>query len=136
MITAVDTNVISAIWANEPNASSAESLLTESYARGQLVLCPVVYSELLCHPAMEPSGTEKLLADSDVRIDFDLDQTIWREAGIRFRSYLKRRPLHAGPRRFMADFLIAAHALRSADRLVSFNAPEFRRDFPELTVLP
>jgi predicted nucleic acid-binding protein len=136
VITAVDTNVISAIWANEPNASSAESLLTDCYARGPLVLCPIAYSELLCHPAIEPSGAEKLLADADVRIDCDFDQTIWREAGIRFRSYLKRRRHDALPRRFMADFLIGAHALRSADRLISFNAADFRRDFPELAVLP
>ena len=136
MITAVDTNVISAIWANEPNASSAESLLTESYARGPLVLCPVVYSELLCHPAVEAADAERLLADADVRIDFDLDQVVWREAGIRFRNYLERRSRDAAPRRFMADFLIGAHALRSADRFISFNGADFKRDFPELTVLP
>ncbi len=136
MITAVDTNVISAIWAGEPNASSAEMLLRDAYAAGPLVLCPVVYSELLCHPAMPPSRVEQLLAEADVRIDFDLDQTIWREAGIRFGAYLKRRPRGAVSRRFMADFLIGAHALQSADRLISFNAADFKRDFPELAVLP
>lgn len=99
MITAVNTNVIFAMWANEPNASHAESLLTECYARGPLVLCPVVYSELLCHPVIHPSGVEQLLTDADVRIDFDLDQTLWREAGICFRSYLKRRPHDAASRR-------------------------------------
>jgi hypothetical protein len=136
VITAVDTNVISAIWADEPNAASAESLLRDAWALGPLVLCPIVYSELLCHPAIQPSGAEQLLADADMRIDFDVDQTVWREAGIRFRSYLKRRLHDAGHRRFMADFLVGAHALRSADRLISFNAADFKRDFPELTVLP
>lgn len=136
MITAVDTNVISAIWADEPSAPSAETLLRDAYAGGPVVVCPVVYSELLCHPVMQPPIVEQLLADADVRIDFDLDQTIWREAGVRFRSYLKRRFRDAGPRRFMADFLVGAHALRSADRLISFNAADFKCDFPELTVLP
>ncbi|HWE00195.1 MAG TPA: hypothetical protein VG345_14185, partial [Bryobacteraceae bacterium] len=114
-----------------------ESLLQDAWTRGPLVLCPIVYSELLCHPVIQPSGAEQLLADADVRIDFDLDQTIWREAGARFRSYLEqRRPHEAARRRFMADFLIGAHALRSADQLISFNAADFRRDFPELSVLP
>jgi predicted nucleic acid-binding protein len=36
----------------------------------------------------------------------------------------------------MADFLVGAHALRSADQLISFNAADFKRDFPELSVLP
>jgi predicted nucleic acid-binding protein len=125
VITAVDTDVIAAVWADEPNASSAETLLPGAYAAGQVGICPVVYSELLCHPVMQPSSVELLLADADVRIDFDLDQTVWREAGIRFRSYVKRRPRGAAHRRFMADFLIGAHALPSADRLVSvtFRSP-------------
>jgi predicted nucleic acid-binding protein len=136
VITAVDTNVISAIWADEPNAASAESLLLEAWARGPLVLCPVVYSELLCHPVIPPSGVEQLLTDANVRIDFDLDQTVWREAGLRFRSYLKRRPRDSAHRRFMADFLVGAHALHSADQLISFNAADFKHDFPDLAISP
>jgi predicted nucleic acid-binding protein len=39
-------------------------------------------------------------------------------------------------RRLLADFVIGAHALLRADRLVTFNGADFRSDFPELKIFP
>jgi predicted nucleic acid-binding protein len=47
---------------------------------------------------------------------------IWHEAGL--------------PRRLLTDFVIGVHALRRADRLITFDAGGYRRDFPELQIAP
>jgi len=134
----IDTNVISAIWTNEPRAAKPESLLMDAYESGPIILCPIIYSELLCHPAIQPATVEELLRGAGVQIDFDLDRAIWRDAGIRHRVYAERRKRSrlTTQRRPVADFLVGAHALARADRLISFNSADFRRDFPELEILP
>ena len=39
------------------------------------------------------------------------------------------------PKRLLADFVIGAHALYSADRLLTLDEGRYRRDFPELKLL-
>ncbi len=38
----------------------------------------------------------------------------------------------SAPRRLLADFMIGAHALLSADRLMTFDTKVYGQDFPEL----
>lgn len=53
-------------------------------------------------------------------------------AGATFRAYRRR----GGTReRIMADFLIGAHALGHADRLLTRDASFFERNFPALTLI-
>ena len=138
MKSAVDTNMISAIWTAQPNHVEAKTLLGESLKRGRLVISGIVYAELLAHPLMTSRGLDAFLEATGVELEHNLNKTVWQEAGIRFRNYAerRRRARQEWPRRLMADFVIGAHALLLADRLITFNGADFRRDFPELLIAP
>jgi predicted nucleic acid-binding protein len=106
--------------------------------RGAVVICGIVYAELLAHPIMDPETTEAFLREANIEVDSAMDRTIWREAGLLYRAHSERRRRAKADahRRRMADFVIGAHALLRADRLITFNGSDFRRDFPELRIAP
>ena len=62
---------------------------------------------------------------------------MWTEAGNRFARYAARRRKTTGqsPRRLLADFLIGAHALVQAERLLTLDPKVYQQDFPELQLL-
>jgi hypothetical protein len=134
----IDTNVISAIWTAQPEQHEAKLLLTEAHERGALVVCGIVYAELLAHPLVKTAVTESFLEATGIELDCSMDKAVWREAGIRYRAYSerRRRAKAAGHRKHVADFVIGAHALLRADRLITFNGSDFRSDFPELRIAP
>ncbi len=138
MRSSIDTNVISAIWTAQSNHLEAKTLLTGARDRGALVICGIVYAELLAHPFVEPATTETFLRKSAIEVDCSMDQAVWREAGVRYRAHAeRRRRAKAGThRRRVADFVIGAHALLRADCLITFNGSDFRHDFPELLLAP
>lgn len=139
MKSALDTNVIVYLTGGEPSAArAAREILKEARLGGALVICGAVYSELLAHPKMTPAVLAQFLKDTDIQPEFDTDQRIWHEAGLRYARYaVRRRKAKAGPtRRLLADFLIGAHALLEANRLITFDGADFRRDFPELQIAP
>jgi len=80
MRTAVDTNVISALWSAEPKASQVATQLNQARARGELVVCAPVYAELLAYPSATQTFVESFLNDMDFAIAFLLSERIWREA--------------------------------------------------------
>ena len=49
--TALDTNVLSALWSGEPSAQGIESALFKARSEGGLVICAPVYCEFLAHPS-------------------------------------------------------------------------------------
>jgi predicted nucleic acid-binding protein len=135
---AIDTNIISTIWSAQSGHMEAKSLLSEALDRGALVICGVVYAELLAHPTVTPEITEAFLREAKNEVDCEMNKAVWHDAGIRYRSHSVRRRqskalLH---RRRIADFIIGAHALLRADRLITFNGSDFRSDFPELRIAP
>ena len=138
MISAVDTSILSAVLSDQPGTQVADSLLTEARDRGGVVICGIVYSELFAHPLMTGEIIEDFLQRTGLEVDYRLDKTVWKEAGIRFKKYAerRRRARQEWPRRLLADFVIGAHSLLHADRLITFNGADFRRDFPELLIAP
>ena len=54
-----------------------------------------------------------------------------------FVAYVqRRRQSRAGsPKRLLVDFIVAAHALHRADRLMTLDANRYRQDFPKLRLL-
>ena len=134
MRTAIDTNVLSALWSGEPSAQGIAQRLGAAKSEGGLVISPVVYAELLAHP----KATEAFLADfletTRIAIDFSLSKAVWLEAGRRFARYAHRRraSTNEGPKRLLADFVIGAHALTEADRLMTLDPLRYEKDFPEL----
>lgn len=133
---AIDTNVISALWSAPRQDNDAQVLLTAARIAGPLVICGPVYAELMAFPGTKPGFIDQFLASTGISLDLDLNIAIWRSAGESFARYSRRRVRTQGgiPRRLPADFMIGAHALARADRLLTFNGDDYRASFPNLTV--
>ncbi len=136
MRTAIDTNVISALWTGEPSAEKIAAILARSSRAGGLTIAAPVYAELLAYPGATPAYLDHFCDTTRATVDFRLDEAIWREAGLRFAKHAaRRRSSRAGPpRRLLADFIIGAHALLRADRLLTLDVPLYARDFPDLKI--
>jgi predicted nucleic acid-binding protein len=135
--TAIDTNILSALWSGEPSAGGIARQLSEAKNDGALLMAPVVYAELLAYPGSTESFVQSFLANTGVTAEFDLEETAWKEAGRRFAQYAgrRRRSGHGNPKRLLADFLIGAHALVQADRLMTLDPTRYKQDFPELKLV-
>jgi predicted nucleic acid-binding protein len=135
---ALDTNAIVYLIGDEPGAALlAETVLAEARRAGALVICGAVYAELFAHPRLTPALLTQFLSDTGIEPEFDTSRQIWHEAGIRYSRYAARRRKAGAdsPRRLLADFIIGSHALLRADRLITFNASDYKRDFPELKII-
>jgi|SRR5665213_499841 len=134
MRTAVDTNILSALWSGEPLASRVSEVLDQAASDGGLVVCAAVYAELLAHPKAKLDFVDDFFASTGISIDFDLGEPVWREASARSAKYATRRRASRGGRakRLLADFIVGAHALLRADRLLTLDQSRYSRDFPDL----
>ncbi len=134
MRTAIDTNVISTLWARQPACETAERMLLRARQQGGLVICGAVYAELLGYREVQAEFVDAFLARGGIEVDAELGRDVWRDAGTRFARYCARRKKSMGgePRRLLADFIIGSHAWLRADRLLTFNEDDYRPDYPEL----
>jgi len=135
--TAIDTNILSALWSNEAAAIDVAQQLGDARSFGALLISPVVYAELLAYPKATESFVNGFLADTGITVDFEIAEIVWVDAGRRFAHYADqhRKAGHGAPRRLLADFLIGAHALLQADRLMSLDAARYQQYFPELKLV-
>lgn len=138
MLTAVDTNVISALWSREPAAAGMKELLLSARQEGGLVVCAPVYAELLAYPGATRGFVDTFLKDTDMDVHVDLSLAVWTRAGEAFSAYAERRRKdRAGhPKRLLVDFVVGAHALLTADRLLTLDANRYRTAYPELELVP
>lgn len=130
MITAVDTNVLLDIFgADAAFGSRSAAALRGCIAEGQVIACEVVWAET---STSFPNATAAKDALAKLRIDFSpLSVTGSLTTGQAWRAYR----LAGGTRkRVIADFLIGAHALESADRLLTRDRGLYRRYFQELVI--
>jgi|ERR1700722_4595971 predicted nucleic acid-binding protein len=137
MTTAIDTNVIVALWNRDPVISmAAEKALEASFRRGSLAVSGPVFSELIAAPGRNEAFVTSFLEENGILIDWNLEEAIWRSAGRAFQSYALRRHRQSGrrPRRILADFLIGAHAHARGYRLLSLDEHLYRAAFPTLRV--
>ena len=137
MITAIDTNVIIALWNRDEALSSAtQAALDAALAQGSLVICGPVFAELLAAPLRTEAFLNSFFADTGISIEWELTEEIWRAAGRSFQKYAARRRKHgdSGPRRILADFLIGAHASERGYRLLTLDERLYRAAFPRITI--
>jgi predicted nucleic acid-binding protein len=137
MTTAIDTNVIVALWGKDDTLNSAaESGLNTALRRGGLVISAPVFAELMACPGRSEAFLDSFLRDTGIRVDWELDEAVWRRAGSAFQNYAARRRKHRGPepRRILADFLIGAHALERRYWLLTLDDRLYRLAFPGLRV--
>ena len=137
MRTAIDSNVISAIWTGESSVPRLLVQLEEARREGALLISPFVFAELHAYPSMSEALVRKFIEATGVTVDLKLEETVWTEAGLRFARYAARRRQSFGvdPRRLLADFLVGAHALVQAERLMTLDPKVYRQDFPELRLV-
>ena len=137
MITAIDTNVIIALWQRETNVSvAAQRSLERAYLAGGLVLSAPVFAELLAAPGRTEAFVSHFLDDTGIAVDWDLDEPVWRAAGKAFQAYAERRRKQrdTGTRRILADFLIGAHCQVRGYRLLTLDERLFRAAYPQLRI--
>jgi predicted nucleic acid-binding protein len=137
MRTALDTNILSPIWSAAPSAAAIAVELSRVRAEGALVISPPVFIELSAVPGLNVQTVRKALAETSIAIDFDLDENVWMLAAESFAAYAIRRRRSGGgsPKRLLPDFVIAAHALLQADRLMTRDASRYVLDFPNLRLV-
>jgi len=138
MRTAVDTNVISALWSGEPASRGMAALLGRAQNEGGLVISAPVYVELLAYPKATRGLVEEFLERTRVVTDFLLDEAVWQEAGAAYAGYAerRRRAKADAPKRLLVDFIIGAHTVLKADRLLTLDAVRYKAAFPKLITLP
>jgi len=101
------------------------------------VVSAPVFVELAAMPTVNVQRVEELLAEMHIAVDFDLGEDAWRLAATSFAAYAMRRRRSGGgsPKRLLADFGIAAHALLHADQLMTLDAKRYGQDFPKLRIV-
>jgi predicted nucleic acid-binding protein len=131
MRTAVDTSVLLDVVLDDPRfAERSETALRQAAAEGALSIGECVLAEI--RPALGAGEIEEFLADWQLQFVPSTRQSCLL-AGEMFAKCLGRRP---GTRtRVLADFLIGAHASKTADRLLARDRGYYRDYFVELTVI-
>ena len=138
MITAIDTNIITALW-NEDDALNlrAKGALATVFGGGKLVISGVVYAELMAAPDRTEAFLDQFCEETRIGVEWELAEGVWRAAGRAFQSYAARRrkQKETGPRRLLADFLIGAHALVNGYALLTLDEGMYRTAFPRLRIV-
>ena len=131
MITSVDTNVLLDVFASgAPDHSQSQEWLIGAYDKGAILVCDVVYAELV--PAFgDRSSLDRALGEINATVS-PIDTAVAYEAGLRWARY---RQAGGSRERIIADFLIGAHAIAKADSFLTRDRGFYATYFPELQEL-
>ena len=81
---------------------------------------------------------QRFLSATHIVTDFLLDEAVWHEAGAAFAAYAQRRRKSKDgfSKRLLVDFIVGAHAILKADRLLTLDPARYRTAFPKLVTAP
>jgi len=131
LITAVDTSVLLDVFtADRAHLDRSRDALRQSIARGRIVSCEIVWAEVA---AFFPDSAAARDALDTVGLDFEaMSVESALAAGTAWSEY---RRSGGSRKRVIADFLIGAHAIGSADRLLTRDRGFYRSYFSGLEIL-
>lgn len=137
MRTAIDTNILSAVFIGEPLARSITSRLQALAANSTFVASPVVFAELSAANGMSPLRAMNFLEQWDVTVHWVLAEATWSLVADRYAQYAERRRRAGGgeAKRLLADFLVGAHALATGAQLYTLDKRRYQTDFPDLRLI-
>jgi predicted nucleic acid-binding protein len=135
---ALDTNIIvySLVGAAQTAEAASRALEEAANRGGILVISAPVYAELLAIPESTKGDLDGYIAETGIRVDWEISPSSWTVAGLAFAAYARRRKRSKieAPRRILADFIIGAHSL-VVGHLLTADPSFYRTNFPELDVL-
>ncbi len=131
MISALDTSVLLDVFLPDPEfVERSRGAIREAYGAGALVICEVVYAELASRFSSR-AQLDEVLSESEIRVE-----PVGRAAAFLAGRMFQRYRDSGGQReRIITDFLVGAHAVQGAARLVTRDRGFYRRYFEGLTVL-
>lgn len=155
MITAIDTNILLDLLIPDTRFGEvSQRTLDSSLQAGRLVISDMVYAELAVHFSSHHE-LDRFLADTGIDV-VPYSPAALVLAGQTWAQYRRQRDdtlccpqcghiqqvncgscgaSLRGRQRLLSDFLIGAHALSHADRLMTRDRGYYRTYFPELSLL-
>ncbi len=131
MITALDSNILIDIFGADPtHGLSSEKLLQRCIREGNICACEIVWTEIA---AVFQNKQECLRAMKTLGVEYSpITQETAMQASDIWRQYRKS----GGKRdRIAADFLIGAHSILQADRLLTRDKGFYRNYFKQVKIL-
>ncbi len=135
MTTAIDTNVLVALWdVDDTLNGAAQEALDKASARGNLVVPAPVFAELLAFPKRTDAFLDQFFRETSIVVDWNVSESVWKAGGTAFGVYAarRRRGGDSSPRRVLADFVIGAYADKHGYTLLTLDQGIYRAAFPKL----
>lgn len=131
MITAVDTSTLLDVFtADTRYLLGSQNALRKAMQEGRLILCEVVLAEL--RPCFKKRSA---LLDALEKLDVDFQPVSMQAALLAGEAWKKYRQSGGKREHLIPDFLVAAHAMDSADRLLTRDRGFYRRWFRGLKLI-